>query len=49
MVKETKQTDKRELRFEKTPYYYKVTVDNKTWYWNRDTGAFDGISSQVAD
>jgi len=30
------------LKFEETPYYYKVTVGNKTWYWDKDTGEFDG-------
>ena len=33
-----------ELKFEETPYYYKVTVGSKTWYWNKDTGKFDGTS-----
>ncbi len=31
-----------ELKFEETPYYYKVTVGNKTWYWDKDTGEYDG-------
>ena len=37
------------LKFEGTPYYYKVTVGKKTWYWNRDTGEFDGESFKVAE
>lgn len=32
------------LEFEETPYYFKVTVGHKTWYWNKDTGKFDGTS-----
>ncbi len=31
-----------ELKFEETPYYYKVTIGNKTWYWDKDTGEYDG-------
>ena len=38
-----------EIKFEETPYYYKVTVGNETWYWNRDTGQFDGHSCKVSD
>jgi hypothetical protein len=26
-----------EIKFEETPFYYKVVVGNKTWYWNKDT------------
>lgn len=36
-----------EIRFEETPYYYKVTVGKRTWYWNRGTGQFDGTSCKV--
>ena len=36
-----------EVKFEETPYYYKVRVGNKTWYWNIDTGEFDGTSFRV--
>lgn len=37
-----------ELRFEETPYYFKLTVGGKTWYWNKDTGEFDGTSFDVS-
>jgi len=37
------------LKFEETLYYYKVTVGRKTWYWNRDTGEFDGDSCKVSN
>jgi len=33
-----------EIKFEETLYYCKVTVGNETWYWNKDTGEFDGES-----
>jgi len=36
------------LKFEETPYYYKVVVGDKTWYWNRDTGEFDGLSLEFS-
>ena len=32
------------VSFEETPYYYKLTIGKKTWYWGRDTGKFDGTS-----
>jgi len=38
-----------EIKFEETPYYYKITVGNSTWYWDRDTGQFDGHSCKVCD
>ena len=40
-------TNGEEIVFEETPYYYKVTVGRKTWYWNKDTGEFDGTSCRV--
>lgn len=36
-----------EIKFGETPCYYKVTVGKKTWYWNKDTGEFDGTSFPV--
>ena len=33
-----------ELKFEETPYYFKLTMGNKVWYWDRDTGEYDGVS-----
>jgi hypothetical protein len=27
---------------EKSPYYFMVTVGDETWYWNRETGEFEG-------
>ena len=37
------------IEFKETPHYYKITAGSKTWYWNGDTGEFDGTSYQVAD
>ena len=37
------------VKFEETPYYFKLTTGNKTWYWNRDTGEFDGTSFRVTE
>lgn len=36
--------DSTEIEFKESPYYYTVTVDTKTWYWNKGTGKFDGTS-----
>ena len=33
-----------EIKFEESPCYYKVAVGNKTWYWSKVTGKFDGTS-----
>ena len=35
------------VRFEETPYYFKLTIGNKTWYWDGDTGKYDGVSYQA--
>lgn len=35
------------VKFEITPYYYKVTSGNKTWYWKLEDGAFDGTSWDI--
>jgi hypothetical protein len=32
------------VRFDVTPYYYRVTSGKRIWYWSRDTGEFDGTS-----
>jgi len=44
VIKELKASNGVKVIFEETPYYYKVTVGKKTWYWNRDTGKYDGVS-----
>lgn len=41
---EAKCENGKDIKFEETPYYFKVTVGRKTWYWNKDTGEFDGTS-----
>ena len=33
-----------QLEFKESLYYYTVTVGKRTWYWNKDTGGFDGTS-----
>jgi len=30
------------IQAEESPYYFMVTIGRKTWYWNIDTGEFDG-------
>lgn len=37
------------VTFEETPYYFKLTIGIKTWYWDKDTGKYDGISVRVVD
>ncbi len=32
-----------------SPYYFKVIVGKKTWYWNKDTGEFGGTSFRIAE
>lgn len=28
-------------------YFFKVTADKKTWYWDKVTGVYDGVAYQV--
>ena len=35
------------VRFDITPFYYKVTSHGKTWYWRLEDGMFDGTSWNV--
>ena len=44
VVNEAKCTNGEEVKFEETPYYFKLTIGGKTWYWDRDTGQYDGVS-----
>jgi len=32
------------VKFEETPRYFKLTIGHKTWYWERETGKYDGVS-----
>lgn len=32
------------IEVKETPYYIIVTVGKKSWYWDKDTGEFDGTS-----
>ena len=47
VIAELKCSDGAKIRIEETPYYYKVIVGGKAWYWNRETGKFDGTSSPL--
>jgi len=38
-----------EIKIEESPLYVTVTVGNKTWYWNKDTGEYDNTSFKVAE
>jgi len=35
------------IKIEESPRYVEVIVGNKTWYWDKDTGEFDGTSFDV--
>ena len=48
VVSEVKCTNGDEIKFEETPYYFKLTKGLKTWYWNRDNGEYDGVSHRVS-
>jgi len=37
------------IKLEVSPYYFKVIVGKKTWYWKKDTGEFDGTSFKVVE
>ena len=34
VVNEVKCINGEMVSFEETPYYFKLTIGNKTWYWN---------------
>jgi hypothetical protein len=36
------------IEAKESPYYFVVTVDKRTWYWNKDTGKFSGTSKKVS-
>lgn len=36
-----------EIKIEESQLYVKVIVGNKTWYWNKDTGEYDGTAFRV--
>jgi len=38
-----------EIKIKESQFYVKVTVGKKTWYWNKDTGEYDGESFRVAE
>jgi len=48
VTKELKCDNGAKVEFEETPYYFKLTIGDKTWYWDRDTGEYDGTSFKVA-
>ena len=49
VISEVKSTSGEKIKFEETAYYFKLTIGNKTWYWNRDTGKYDGTSCKVSN
>ena len=49
VIKELNCDNGTQVKFEESPYYYKVTVGNKTWYWIRETGKFDGTSFKITE
>ena len=38
-----------EIKIEESQLYVKVIVGDKTWYWNKGTGEYDGTSFKVAE
>ncbi len=37
------------LEFKASDLYYTITVGNKTWYWNKEDGKFDGTSIDLSN
>jgi hypothetical protein len=35
------------ITFEVSEAYYMIRVGNRTWYWIKETGKFDGTSYKV--
>ncbi len=49
LTKELKATNGVDVVFKETPYYFKLTVGKKTWYWDKDTGEYDGTSWKIVE
>ena len=49
MLSEVKVKNGDRIKFEETPYYFKITIGKRTWYWVRETGEYDGTSFKVAE
>ena len=47
LVSEVKCINGERIIFEETPYYFKITIGDRTWYWDKDTGKYDGESYLV--
>ncbi|GAJ10927.1 unnamed protein product [marine sediment metagenome] len=44
VINELKCSNGTKVIFEETPYFFKLTIGHKTWYWERETGKYDGVS-----
>mgnify|MGYP001032883484 CR=1 FL=1 len=44
VVSKVKCTNGEMVTFEETPYFFKLTIGHKTWYWEKETGKYDGVS-----
>lgn len=49
VLQEVKLKNGQSIKFEETPYYFKVSVGKRTWYWVWETGEFDGTSCKVSE
>ena len=49
VVEELKCANGEKVTFEETPYYFELTVGGKTWYWEKETGKYDGWSFKVVE
>ena len=37
------------IRIEVTPYYFKLIIDDRTYYFKRESGEFDGTSFPIKE
>ena len=44
IVSEVECTNGEKVKFEETPNYFILTIGDKSWYWDRATGKYDGTS-----
>ncbi len=49
VLSDTKLKNGDKVKIEETPYYLTITLENRTWYWNKDTGKYDGTSCKVGN
>ena len=49
VLSKSKLKNGKEIKLEEKSYYFTITIGKRIWYWDKDTGEFDGTSYRVRD